>query len=131
MNDGLSLPRELSALQSDLQDKEVRIDKIKKEMKSAGYDEKIQDIVNRMRGLEEQRETLNLELKNLSLQADARAKLDIKRADMKKKKQSLDDSLEIINPRYRKLVGRDLHSASKPDAEVERILKCVKINDDC
>lgn len=122
LNAGRSLPRELSTLQSEMKDKFVRIEKIKDEIKEAKYDTKIQDVTNKMRGLEEQRELLNTELKNLSLQADARAKLDIKRDDLKKKSQSMNDIIEINNPKFRTLVGLDIRLATV-EKDVERTFK--------
>ena len=50
------------------------------------YDEKIAEKSSKARALEDQREHLNAEIRTLSLQADSRARLDIKRAEMKSKK---------------------------------------------
>ncbi|OCB89866.1 hypothetical protein A7U60_g2895 [Sanghuangporus baumii] len=105
---GQTLPRELSTLQADMEEKAARIESVKLEIKNATYESKIQEITNKIRALEEQREDLNQELKNLSLQADARAKLDLQRADLKKKTQDLKDIVDINSAKFRKLVGLDI-----------------------
>ena len=65
---GQSLPRELSAVRSDLEEKEARIEKIKEEIKAAKYEDSIQETTNKILALEEQRDALNTELRNLTLQ---------------------------------------------------------------
>ena len=122
LDKGRLLPRELSAAQSELQDKASRIEKIRDEIKDTKYDIRIQDISNRMKELEEQREVLNTDLKNLSLQADARAKLDIKRTDLKKKTQNLEDIIELNNSQFRKLVGLDIR-LDTVETDIERVIK--------
>ncbi|KAH8114569.1 AAA domain-containing protein [Phellopilus nigrolimitatus] len=118
INKSRSLPRDLSSLQADIKEKNVRIEKIKDEIKSTLYEAKIQDASTKIRTLEEKRETLNVELKNLSLQSDARAKLDIKRADLKKKQQEVKDITEINNLNFRKLIGIDIRiSTMERDVE--------------
>ena len=91
-----------------MEDKEARIEKIKNEIKAAKYEEAIQDATNKIRGLEESREALNMELKNLTLQADSRAKLDINRADLSKKKRDIQAIVDNNSSRFKLLVGSDI-----------------------
>ncbi|KAI5117920.1 hypothetical protein M0805_001999 [Coniferiporia weirii] len=114
-----SLPRELSILQVDMQEKSTRIERLKDEIKNFMYDAKIRDISTKSRVLEEQRENLNVELKNLSLQSDARAKLDIKRADLKRKMQDMHDIIANNNAKFRMLIGLDIRIDSM-GKDVER-----------
>jgi DNA repair protein RAD50 len=51
----------------------------------AKYDARLAEQTEKAKGLEEQREALNRELRTLSTQADARAKLDLKRGEVKSK----------------------------------------------
>lgn len=118
---GHSLPRELSTLQADMQEKAGRIEHIRTEIKNVMYEAKIQEASNKIRALEEQREGLNQELKNLSLQSDARAKLDLIRADLKKKTQDVKDIVEINNAKFRKLIGLDIR-VDNMERDVERTL---------
>ena len=121
---GQSLPRELSSLQTDMEEKATRIEGIKAEIKNANYEAKILETTNRIRALEDQRESLNQELKNLSLQADARAKLDLQRADLKKKTQDQKDIVDINSAKFRKLIGLDI-VVENMGQEVNRVLRCA------
>ena len=58
-----------------------------KRIQDQAHDSKIQQVITSMRTLEAERDSLNNEFKNLSLQADERAKLDIKRDELKTKSQ--------------------------------------------
>jgi DNA repair protein RAD50 len=54
-------------------------------MGAAKYDVRLAEQTEKAKRLEEQREALNREIRALSLQADARAKLDLKRAETRSK----------------------------------------------
>ena len=54
-------------------------------MKSTNYDERIAEKVARARTMEDRRDELNAEIRSLSLQADSRARFDIKRSEVKSK----------------------------------------------
>lgn len=69
----------------DIEEKTARLNKIKADMKVAEYDEKLSAKTTRSRNLEDKRDEMNAELRSLSLQADSRAKLDLKRAEAKSK----------------------------------------------
>ena len=58
-------------------------------MKDANFDERISEKSSKARALEDRREDLNGEIRTLSLQADSRARLDIKRAEMKSKQNEV------------------------------------------
>lgn len=122
LSTGRALPRELTTLQEDIDEKTTRIEIIKAEIKDAKYESKIQEASNKIRALEETRESLNQELKNLSLQSDARAKLDLIRADLKKKTQDVKDIVEVNNSKFRKLVGLDIR-VENMERDVERTLR--------
>ncbi|KAF9643243.1 hypothetical protein BDM02DRAFT_1548809 [Thelephora ganbajun] len=81
-----SLTTDIRTLQGDIEEKKRRLDKVRQEIKDANYDEKIAEKSSKARALEDQREDLNGEIRTLSLQADSRARLDIKRAEMRSKK---------------------------------------------
>ena len=120
---GQSLPRELSAVRSDLEEKEARIEKIKEEIKAAKYEDSIQETTNKILALEEQRDALNTELRNLTLQADSRAKLDINRSDLSKKKRELQTVIDVNAPRFKKLVGKEL-GIDNMESDVDRAIGC-------
>lgn len=58
---------------------------------SANYDVRLVEFMKTGRSLEERREELNAELQSLTLQADTRARLDLKRTEIKTK------SVEVQN----------------------------------
>ena len=76
-------------MQGDIEEKKRRLDKFRKDIKEANYDERIAEKSSKARALEDRREDLNGEIRTLSLQADSRARLDIKRAEMKSKKNEM------------------------------------------
>lgn len=76
---------DLQTLLGDIEDKKARLEKIKSDMKSSNYENKLVEKVAKGRDLEEQRAKLNSELVSLGLQADSRARLDLKRTEFKTK----------------------------------------------
>lgn len=80
------LASDLRTLLGDIEEKKLRLEKIKGEIKSANFDDRLNERAVRARSLDDKRDTLNVELRSLSLQADVRARLDLKRAEMRSKK---------------------------------------------
>jgi DNA repair protein RAD50 len=72
-------------LGEDMEDKKGRIKKITTDIKAANYEERLTEKTANARAAENRRDALNTELRSLSLQADARARLDIKRVEFKRK----------------------------------------------
>jgi len=75
----------INTLASEIQQKKDRLEKLKGSIVSARYDTRLGEFTKTARGLEERREELNSELQSLTLQADTRARLDLKRAEVKTK----------------------------------------------
>jgi len=80
-----TLSGELHTLMGDIEEKKVRLEKVKSNMESSNYEEKLAEKTSKGRNMEDQRDKLNIELRRLGLQADARAKLDLKRTEFKTK----------------------------------------------
>lgn len=114
------LASELRTLVGDIGEKKSRLEKIKGEIKSANFDERLSERVSKARTMEDKRDSLNAELRSLSLQADSRARLDLKRAEMKSKKSEIKNILETSNPKFRKLVGTDVR-AETMERELDRL----------
>jgi len=89
LNQTSSLPTDIRTLQGDIEVKERRLNKVRQDIEDANYEENIAEKSSKARLLEDQREDLNVEIRTLSLQADSRARLDIKRAEMKSKKNEM------------------------------------------
>lgn len=73
-------------------EKRAKRDKLANEFRDARYEDQLNAKAKEIQKLEVEREALNAEQSRLSLQADERAKLDLKKADMKKKQASVDRS---------------------------------------
>jgi DNA repair protein RAD50 len=72
-------------LRGNLEDRNMRLRKVVDEIQAAKHEEKLAERTARGRELEDKKDTLNKELKTLSLQADSRAKLDLKKHDIRSK----------------------------------------------
>ncbi|TFK52414.1 hypothetical protein OE88DRAFT_1401845 [Heliocybe sulcata] len=111
---------ELRSLATDMDDKKARLDKVKAEIKSNSYDERIAEKTAKVRSMEEQKDALNQELRSLSLQADMRARLDIKRAEHKSKTTEARNILDAHNAKFRALTGVDANAGNMEHA-IERV----------
>lgn len=80
-----ALTAELRTLKADIEEKEHRIKKSRAEIAQAKYEERLAEKNNKAKGLELKREELNAELGKTSAQAEARARLDLKRTELKTK----------------------------------------------
>ena len=69
-----------------MEEKKTRLEKVKSDMKSSNYEVKFAEKLTKGRRMEDQRDKLNVEIRTLSLQADARARLDLKRTELKTKR---------------------------------------------
>ncbi|KAF9533117.1 AAA domain-containing protein [Crepidotus variabilis] len=110
----------ISTLGVEVQEKKERLQKLRSAISLAKYDTRIADFTKTARGLEEQREELNTELQSLTLQADTRARLDLKRAEVKSKSVEIHNNMELLNKKFKALAGRTIQ-AEKAEDEVERI----------
>jgi DNA repair protein RAD50 len=95
-----ALPGELRNLLADMEEKSARLEKIKASVKDTGFDLRLQEKVSRAKDLEIRRDELSAELAKLSLQADTRAKLDIKRAELKTKSADVQNKCVFPSPSW-------------------------------
>lgn len=84
----------LQSTQDEIREKQSRVDKIKSDISEARHDERIQQKAEQSRRLEDKRESLLEESRVLSMQADSRAKLDLKRAEIKAKTTEIETTYE-------------------------------------
>lgn len=85
------LASELRTLSGDIEEKKLRLEKVKRDIKEASFEERLGERASKARVMEDKRDSLNAELRALSLQADARARLDLKRTEVRSR------TLEIKN----------------------------------
>ncbi|KAG2749419.1 hypothetical protein P692DRAFT_20469301 [Suillus brevipes Sb2] len=111
---------ELRTLAGDIEEKKLRLEKIKADMQSGNFDERLNAKAAKARSMEDERDTLNMELRGLSLQAESRARLDLKRAEMRSKTSDSKNILELCNVKFRKLIGRDAR-AETMERDIDRV----------
>ncbi|KAF7792625.1 hypothetical protein EIP86_003722 [Pleurotus ostreatoroseus] len=116
-----TLTSQLKLIETDIEEKEKRLQKIREEIKAANFDERITEKSTQMRSLSLKSADLEKEIQTLSLQADTRAKLELKREALRTKTSEVKTTLEINNPKFRRLVGSDANPETV-EREVERAL---------
>lgn len=84
------LPASLRALQSDIEEKKGRLQKLKQDLVASNFDGRLAEKAENTRRMEAKREQLSFELQTLSLQADSRAKLELNRKEVKIKTSEIE-----------------------------------------
>ena len=79
------LTSKFKTCEADIEEKEHRLKQIRDDIKSANYEERLQEKTKKARELESQKEELDTEITSLGLQADSRARLDINREALRAK----------------------------------------------
>lgn len=74
----------------DLVDQRTRLERLNQELEGARYDEQLSQKAKEIQQAEVERDALHSEQSRSSLQANDRAKLDIKKADYKKRSAEID-----------------------------------------
>jgi hypothetical protein len=74
---------------SDIEGKSARIEKLKADIAAMKHDDRIADLNSKIRAMEDQRDKLTLEIRTLSLQSDARAKLTLHQRDLTSKEREM------------------------------------------
>lgn len=83
------LDADLQNILSDIEGKNARIQKLNEDIITAKYDDRVADLNTRVRAMEDQRDNLTLEIRTLSLQSDARAKLTLHQRDLASKEREM------------------------------------------
>ena len=83
------LDSDLQDILSDIEGKNTRIQKLKKDIIAEKHDDRVADLNTRVRAMEDQRDSLMLEIRTLSLQSDARAKLTLHQRDLASKEREM------------------------------------------
>jgi DNA repair protein RAD50 len=83
------LDSDLQNIVSDIEGKNARIEKLKEDLVAAKHDDRIAEINTKVRAMEDQRDNLTLEIRTLSLQSDARAKLTLHQRDLASKEREM------------------------------------------
>ncbi|EPT05284.1 hypothetical protein FOMPIDRAFT_148443 [Fomitopsis schrenkii] len=115
-----ALASQLRSLQADIEEKERRIASIKEEIKAGNFEQRLGEMHAKSRNMESRRDELTAEIRTLSLQADARARLDLKRAEVKSKTAETQNTVEMCNSKFRKFLDRDAQ-AETMERDLDRI----------
>lgn len=83
------LESDLQNIVSDIEGKNTRIQNLNEDLMAAKYDDRVADLNSRVRVMEDQRDNLTLEIRTLSLQSDARAKLTLHQRDLASKEREM------------------------------------------
>ena len=81
------LDADLLNIISDIEGKSARIEKLKADIAATKHDDRIADLNTKIRAMEDQRDNLTVEIRTLSLQSDARAKLTLHQRDLASKER--------------------------------------------
>ncbi|KAJ6508778.1 hypothetical protein C8R45DRAFT_1050733 [Mycena sanguinolenta] len=115
-----NLASDLRIVTDDIEEKKSRVAKAQAEIADAKYEERLGEITTQTRELEAKRDALNSEFRALNMHADSRAKLDLKKKDVKSKTSEIDATVSTANSSFRRLIGAE----PQPDTmerEVDRV----------
>ncbi|KAG8953820.1 DNA repair protein rad50 [Tulasnella sp. 424] len=116
-----TLESEIKFNNDDLADKRARLDKMVSEFASAKFDDQIAAKTKLIQTVEVEREALYSEQTRSATQADERAKLDLKRADLKKKQAMVERILEAQATKFRNFFDVDAQ-AETMESDIDHLL---------
>ena len=82
---------DLRRVSVDVEEKKAKVASMKAELEGHGFDKQLEEKTRAIRRLEDERERISTELTTISLQADTRAKLDLKREEFRRKDLHIND----------------------------------------
>jgi len=83
------LDSDLLNVVSDIEGKKDRIEKLKMDIASVKHEDRITELNIKVRSMEDKRDDLTQEIRTLSLQSDARAKLTLHQRDLTSKDREM------------------------------------------
>ncbi|KAH9065351.1 hypothetical protein EDB87DRAFT_1749578 [Lactarius vividus] len=102
---------------SDIEAKKDRIERLKTDTVSTKHDDRIAELNIKIRSMEDRRDSLTQEIRTLSLQSDARAKLTLHQRDLISKEREMKNILQISNVKFSNVVGGEA-SAKTMESDV-------------
>ncbi|KAI0050377.1 hypothetical protein FA95DRAFT_1555700 [Auriscalpium vulgare] len=105
---------------TEMEEQSARIETTRAKIAAANYDERIADLNDKIRQLEDSRNAYTSEIRSLSLQSEARANLALQQKELATKTRDMKNMLQISSTKFAKLVG------SNPEPEtMERELDAL------
>lgn len=83
------LDSELQDTASDIEDKKARIEKLTADIVAAKHDDRLADLNQKVRAMEDKRDKLTLEIRELSSESESRAKLTLHQRDLASKEREM------------------------------------------
>ncbi|KAF8322507.1 hypothetical protein DL93DRAFT_2123877 [Clavulina sp. PMI_390] len=102
----------LTMARKELVNRRQQYDSALEEFTTAKYDASLKDKAAERERLEADKNSLNTRMRSLTLQADTRARLAIKKAEMGKKKKEIDMILETSTPQLKQLADVEPQAAT-------------------
>lgn len=124
------LSSDLQNILSDIEGKNTRIQKLNEDLIAAKYDDRVVDLNIKVRAMEDQRDNLTLEIRTLSLQSDARAKLTLHQRDLASKEREMRNILQISSAKFSKLVGAEASAETMENDVNAAVTKTEKAHAD-
>ena len=84
-----TLEGELETSRADIQEKHGRVEKCKADIEAARYDDRMRELNEKARSLENKRDAFTQEITMLSMQADYRAKLSLHQSSVTAKEREI------------------------------------------
>ncbi|KAG0695524.1 hypothetical protein DFH29DRAFT_879980 [Suillus ampliporus] len=94
------LASELCTLAGNINEKKLHLKKIKADIQSGNFDECLSAKATKAQSMQDQHDTLDLELHSLSMQVESRAHLDLEQAEMWSKASDIKNILESCNIKF-------------------------------
>ncbi|ESK95033.1 dna repair protein rad50 [Moniliophthora roreri MCA 2997] len=100
------VPAQLVTIEDDIKEKNKRVEKVREDIKSAKYEERLSENAEKRAMAEHRRDELQSELMALNTQVELHANLAYKRKEVKTKLSDIDHALEAANVKFQKLFER-------------------------
>ncbi|PPQ69607.1 hypothetical protein CVT24_001363 [Panaeolus cyanescens] len=102
------LPAKQANIRTSITEKKEHVEKVKSNIAAANYEKKLNERTSKARQLEEQRDQLSLELQAISMQAQSRATLELKRTEAKTKTSEIETMLELSRGKLASLTKNEV-----------------------
>ncbi len=118
LDDLLISPEAVARAEHDAAEAKKRYEEAQRELQGAQYDVQIREKGSEARALEDKVAELNEKLKAFNLQADKRARIDLKKADIQARNGTIADLLATHDALFRKYTGQAGGGAGEDNAQV-------------
>ncbi|KAH9480437.1 DNA repair protein RAD50 [Psilocybe cubensis] len=119
------LPTKMRVLQANLHDKTSRLQTAKSTMDSSNFEARMAELADGRRRLEDERDKLNNELQGLTLQAESRAKLELKRGEINTKTVEIESIADYIVTKLNNVASLDV-TANDIESQLNKLVSAAE-----